>query len=536
MEAIKIQSRTPKPRENERPVAYADRVGRSYASVVSTTHKRSFGQYLTPVEVADFMAKLCRPVGTRIRALDPGAGAGILSCALCEASASWPHKPEEITLEAYEADASLADYLQASLSYSRTWLQARGITLKFEIHTDDFILTHAEALDDSPRLFPTKPGQKTDFDLVISNPPYFKLPKSDPRAQAAAAVVHGQPNIYAIFMAIAAALLKPQGQFVCITPRSFTAGPYFHLFRKRFFAIMQPKAVHLFDSRREAFGRDEVLQENIILLAQRVDHWPAQPGNEMVEVSVSTGADDLSQLSKRQVPLAEVLDPRSKDKVLRVPTADQDDEIARIVRSWAGSLHAYGLEISTGPVVPFRAVPFIFKSGQVPQTHAPLLWMQNVTSMQVEWPTEARGKEQYIVVNDSSRPLLLRNKNYVLLRRFSAKEARRRLIAAPLLASQMNSPFIGLENHLNYVHRPGGSLSEEEAYGLAVLLNSTFLDTYFRTFNGNTQVSATELRALPLPPLESIRKIGRRVMNCQQAPEEVDRFIAQAREPVLAVD
>jgi adenine-specific DNA-methyltransferase len=45
--------------------------------------------------------------------------------------------------------------------------------------------------------------------------------------------------------------------------------------------------------------------------------------------------------------------------------------------------------------------------------------------------------------------------------------------------------------------------------GIAALLNSNLFDTYFRTFNGNVNVSATELRAMPMPPLETIREIGK---------------------------
>jgi adenine-specific DNA-methyltransferase len=70
-----------------------------------------------------------------------------------------------------------------------------------------------------------------------------------------------------------------------------------------------------------------------------------------------------------------------------------------------------------------------------------------------------------------------------------------------------------LENHLNYIHRPHGSLSVEEVVGLAALLNSPILDTYFRIINGNTQVSATELRAIPLPSLDIIVKIGQSVSD-----------------------
>jgi adenine-specific DNA-methyltransferase len=519
-----MRSQLPTPLENERPTAYADRVGRWYAGLVSVKHQKGLGQYLTPVEVADFMAGLCQPSGRVLRVRDPGAGAGVLSCAVCEALASRKSKPVEVQLEAYEVDARLASCLEVCLSYVQRWLQARGVSLKFRVHTDDFVMRHAEALNDAPRLFPTEGGERNRFDLIISNPPYFKLPKSDPRAQAAAAVVHGQPNIYALFMAISAALLKPGGELVFITPRSYAAGSYFRLFRERFFAVMQPKAVHLFHSRREAFSRDEVLQENVILLAQRRDNWFAQADKASVMVSVSNGARDLFETSQRCVPLSEVLDYRSKDKVLRIPVADEEDRIVRVVQSWRGSLHAYGLEISTGPVVAFRAKSLIEEQGNVAQTHAPLLWMQNVKPMQVQWLVEAKGKGQFIRVEPRSMSLLLPNRNYVLLRRFSAKEERRRLVAAPFLTHMINTEWVGLENHLNYVHRPRGSLSEEEAYGLAALFNSSLLDTYFRTFNGNTQVNATELRAMPLPPLEAIQEIGRRMM---EGAEDIDACVAE---------
>jgi len=512
MQAAAIQLQQLKPREQERPSAYAERLGRSYASLTQTEHKRSLGQYFTPTDVACFMARMYRSAGQRLRVLDPGAGAGALSCALCESLASRREKPGEITLDAYETDITLAGYLEQSLAYAKEWLLRKGINLNFKIYTDDFVLNNAEILSDSLSLFPRPSLHGGEFDLVIANPPYFKLPKSDPRAQAASAIVWGQPNIYAIFMAISAQMLREDGEMVVISPRSYAAGNYFQLFRERFFARMRPEAIHLFDSRREAFSRDEVLQENMILRAQRMSNW-VNNGKTEVEISRSSGIQDLSQLSKRLVPLAEVLDVNSADKVLRIPLAREDDEIARIIHSWPGSLRNYGLEISTGPVVPFRAVPLICQQGSVPQTHAPLLWMQNVTAMRVDWSVTARNKSQYIVATVESRPLLVKNQNYVLLRRFSAKEAARRLVAAPFLANIINAPFVGLENHLNYVHRPGGSLSAEEACGLAALLNSALIDSYFRTFNGNTQVSATELRAMPLPPLNLIKTLGECVMT-----------------------
>lgn len=145
--------------------------------------------------------------------------------------------------------------------------------------------------------------------------------------------------------------------------------------------------------------------------------------------------------------------------------------------------------------------------------------------MRVEWPVAARNKSQHIADNEQSRYLLVKNRNYVLLRRFSAKEAARRLVAAPLIANSLTASFVGLENHLNYIHRRKGELSEQEAFGLAALLNSELIDTYFRTFNGNTQVSATELRALPLPPLTLIENLGEKVMNDGADLETIDRRV-----------
>ena len=48
----------------------------------------------------------------------------------------------------------------------------------------------------------------------------------------------------------------------------------------------------------------------------------------------------------------------------------------------------------------------------------------------------------------------------------------------------------------------------EEVFGLAALFNCKLFDIYSRTFNGNTQVSATEIKDMPLPEMHLIEKIG----------------------------
>jgi adenine-specific DNA-methyltransferase len=84
---------------------------------------------------------------------------------------------------------------------------------------------------------------------------------------------------------------------------------------------------------------------------------------------------------------------------------------------------------------------------------------------------------------------------------------------------------VGIENHVNYIHKPKGSLSVGEAFGIAALLNTGLIDNYFRSLNGHTQVNATEIRTLPLPDLSVIRKIGEAVSKVKDLPANLDEMI-----------
>jgi len=84
---------------------------------------------------------------------------------------------------------------------------------------------------------------------------------------------------------------------------------------------------------------------------------------------------------------------------------------------------------------------------------------------------------------------------------------------------------VGIENHVNYIHKPKGSLSIGEVIGIAALLNTGLIDNYFRSLNGHTQVNATEIRNLPLPDLSVIKKIGEVVSKTKDLPANLDEII-----------
>ena len=507
-----------RPRDGEEPSDYAARLAASHIDDTAEPHRRQLGQFFTPVSVARFMAALVHPARSVRRLLDPGAGTGILACALCEALPANAGGP--VHVDAYEVDDVLAPLCTASLSYAREFVAKRGVTLSFTVHRSDFVTGNARLL--SPGLFDAEPSGF--YDVAIANPPYFKLQKDDPRARATASVVHGQPNIYALFLALMARLLVDQGAMVTITPRSFTTGDYFRRFREDLFRQVIPEAVHLFHSRKDAFRRDAVLQENVILKCRKRRPSPSAA----VVISTSHGASDLDRPTRRRVGLASVVDLNSSALTVHIPADDADDEVAGFVRSWPLNLHRLGLEVSTGPVVAFRANRFLRSEARRGEIHVPLLWLQHIRPMIVSWPLRTCTKPQHIHNCPESRRLLVPNATYVLLRRFTAKEERRRLTATPLGRAELPGSWIGLENHLNYVHRPGGSgLDDDEAIGLAALLGTALLDRYVRISSGTTQVNAAELRRLPLPEQTHLVELGRQVRTNGWKSNELDAAVME---------
>lgn len=519
-----------KPLISETPSEYADRIGLLYTSTVSSNHKKELGQFFTPLAISRFMAEFSSLKIDKVKILDPGCGVGILSCALVERLLNESPWLKEIYLAAFESDDELLPFTDHCLDYLSAWSRKRNIKFTYFLCKNDFILHNSTALQND--VLPTE-----TYDLVIANPPYFKIRKDDSRALAAKSVIYGQTNIYSIFLMIAANLLSAGGQLIFITPRSFTSGSYFRLFREKFFDIIAITHIHLFGSRKEAFERDKVLQENIIVVGRK----KSQPSEQLLlsfenhlptlKISSSRGTADLKDSMSNEYRFEDLVNLQSDQKIFHIPASTMDNQVISVFKSWNGSLHKFGMEISTGPVVDFRSLEFIRNKKE--RNTVPLIYLHNIDKMKFTWPdaiVKGKDKGHYIVADKKSNSQLVDNKDYVLLRRFSAKDDRSRLVASPYLSSWLPKyHLLGIENHLNYIYKPDGTLKKAEVYGLAAILNSKLFDVYFRTFNGNINVSATELRNMPLPSLEDIRDIGETIVNRENHNQEFLDLLIQEK-------
>lgn len=456
--------------------------------------KSQLGQFFTPESIATFMANLFPDSGGRCYLLDAGAGIGSLSAAFLERWCAGGFHFEHIDLDAFEIDHTLRPHLGQTLA---KYEQLGNFSAT--IRCEDFILASADALSDD--LFSTRLPRYTH---AILNPPYKKLNSLSSHRLALRRVGIETVNLYSAFVALAVAEMAPGGQLVAIIPRSFCNGPYYRPFRDFILERSAIRHIHLFESRSKAFKDDEVLQENIIIRLER----DGQQG----PVTISTSIDDrFSDLVSHEHPFDRILFPDDIERFIHVPTSPEQSAIEQssAIRCTLADL---GLKVSTGPVVDFRLRAYL---RDMPGPDAvPLLYPGHFSSSGTTWPIKGLKKPNAIERNADTEKWLYPNGFYCVVRRFSSKEEKRRIVASVVEPGAFGEvPLLGFENHLNLFHEKKGGLPERLARGLAVFLNTTAVDEHFRRFNGHTQVNATDLKLMKYPSRDALIQLGEWAMR-----------------------
>jgi adenine-specific DNA-methyltransferase len=481
---------------------YAESLADLYSTKFKINKRRTKGQVFTPQSIALFMSKLFNFNKKTLSILDPGAGTGILTAAVCESLLKSKHKTDNVTFELYESDPNILPYLKKTVNAAKNLLEINGHTANFTIISKDYIMHNETFFNDV-----LHPERIKSYDLIISNPPYFKLNANSIHSKAMKTLVSGQPNIYSFFMALATKMLNKNGQMVFITPRSFCSGLYYNKFRKWFLDNISLEHIHIFESRKANFIKDNILQENIIIKAINANHLQ----NEKVTVSNSTDAG-FSDYTEFSATKEAIIFKQNGDIIIRIPSSVADLDLISNIDKWKNTLNKLGFQVSTGPVVTFRATQYL--SDKSKKSTVPLLWMHNLSNSAVNLDKTKSNKPNAVKLNEETLSILIPVKNYVLLNRFSSKEQKRRLFASILLKSKFPFQYVGIENHLNYIHKPKDNMSVDEAYGIMALFKSATLDKYFRLLNGNTQVNASDIRLIPFPTIEIITEIGKK---CRQS-------------------
>lgn len=382
-----------------------------------------------------------------------------------------------------------------------------------ELRTDDFVAWAAAVAAGSMWV------ERETFGACIMNPPYRKVRNGAPERRALERVGLQITNLYPAFMGLAAELLEPGGQLSAITPRSFANGPYFRPFRRFFLDRMGLDRLHLYEKRGALFADADVLQENIVVRAIR--------GGEKQEITLSVSSAFADEPSVRVVPYAEVVKPQDPHLFIHIPVDERATRVAETMMGMSSTLAQLGVEVSTGRVVDFRTRENLIDSPT--SGSAPLIYPLHLKDGAVVWPRVGGRKPNALAVNAETRDLLLPAGCYTLVKRFTAKEERRRVVAAPFSPEDVDCSVVAFENHLNVFHRAGQGMRRELALGLAVYLSSSIVDEYVRQFSGHTQINATDLRLLRYPTRAELLALGQEVirMGRPRGQAAVDLAVAQ---------
>jgi len=472
--------------------------------------RKAFGQFFTSMETARFMAGLFDiPQQESLRVLDPGAGSGILSAALLEAIES-TGKADEVFLTCHETNPDVLPLLEANVALMQ---QLSQIKLSVEIIRENYIMSQGADFSESMMAAVNPPK----YDLIIANPPYFKLAKDAPEACAMQVVCYGAPNIYFLFAAMSLFNLREDGEMVYIIPRSWTSGAYFARFRNYLLEYGKLIGIHIFASRTSVFDKEDVLQETMIVKVRKTNHAPPC-------VRVTSSADSsFREISELHVPYDLVVS--GTEQFVYIPTSQDEIDVLEKVHSFGQPMPAHGLKMKTGLTVDFRNRELL-RNGSGEHV-VPLFYAQHLKNGRVVFPI---GKENEYI-SDEIPGVIQRNRNYLFVKRFTSKEERRRLQCAVYLASHYPEySAISTQNKINFIDTLDRSeMSEELVYGLYTVLNSSLYDMYYRILNGSTQVNATEMNMIPVPGRSKMERLGRRVMSagdystdyCDKVLEEV---------------
>ena len=464
------------------------------------------GQFMSSSSVSKLLADMFENVEGEHRLLDAGAGVGSLTAAFVERVKS---NATSIDSTCFELSSIMNHYLGDTLGQCSNTCEENNVQWNQTVVEEDFIQHSVQTL--------LSEGFTSGYNKAILNPPYLKIAAKGEERKALRQVDFETGNLYSAFVGLAIKLLEDGGELVAITPRSFCNGPYFNDFRKLLLDTCSINKIHVFNSRKSAFKADKVLQENVVYHLTK-----GEPQRDTVIVSSSSCAEDPNPFVY-EVPFNKVVSENNPDRFIHIITDEEEQNVATRAGGLPCSLEDLSIQASTGKVVDFRTRENLstdFVDGSVP-----LIFPQHLQKCAIEWPVENAKKPNALLNNESTANLMVQNGTYVLTRRLTAKEEKRRIVASIYTADVADVEVVGFENKTNYFHALGEPLHDGLAKGLWVFLNSSLVDKYFRQMNGHTQVNATDLRTLRYPTREQLIGMGKAVDFEEFNQECVDHII-----------
>lgn len=471
----------------------------NFIATVPKSQRKAYGQFFTSRASAQYMAEMFDIDLTlpEIHLLDAGCGTGVLTAAWVDMARNRGYQGN-IHVTCYETDNKVIPTLIENLEH----IHAHA-GVDYEVKVENYITSQQFETND---MFAEEPAQ---YDYIIGNPPYKKIAKEAPEAKAMPSVCYGAPNLYSLFCCMGIRNLKDGQEMVYIIPRSWTSGAYFDYFRRYLLTNAVLTDIHLFASRDKVFDGESVLQETMIIKLRKTQQKPAN-----VRITTSS-TSEFNDVVAFDAPYNVVV---GKNRYVYLVTNREQADVLAKVNKMPTTLPNINMPMKTGLIVDFRTREEL--RDEMEEGCYPLLYSQHIQDGRVVWP---QGKEGECILT-TQRSHLQPNGNYLLVKRFTAKEERRRLQCGIYLQQRYpDYEYISTQNKVNFISCESPCVT----YGLYVLLNSTLYDDYYRILNGSTQVNSTEINAMPVPERSVIEEMGRALMHQELTVANCNRIIEQ---------
>lgn len=350
---------------------------------------------------------------------------------------------------------------------------------------------------------------KRRFDIVVGNPPFFKIKNlKDCLKTAFAESIYGHPNAYGVFLHAGIEMLRDNGRLGFIVPRSMLSGLYFKNLRAFIEKNTSLREIVYLADRRRVF--DNVLHGTMILSLERATEIRNKITVSFVQSSKEMG-NNQSQIS---VNVDNVVRRLNGSTIWFVADSQKTyNIIGRIVKKHPIlSGDKVNCTAKTGQIVWNRVKPLLaLKPGS---DTLPLVWATDVSKFGFSLNRMGTTRPANLKITPKTENLIVKDKS-ILLQRVTADEQPSRIVACiPDDFFMKNAAGYFVENHLNIIQLKTGGAGVD-LYFLLGVLNSEIVEFFFRAMNGNTQVSATELNLLPIPVGRYKREIAAIVQRIQ---------------------
>ncbi|AFD27763.1 Eco57I restriction-modification methylase domain-containing protein [Deinococcus gobiensis] len=461
------------------PSEFIEKVSQIYLNYRSYSDRSKIGQFFTNLNLAKDIANRVEisSKSKEISIIDLGSGTGMLSgCALEFIINNYEF--DVINLDLVEIDNNVLPLLEIVVDFLSLWCASRNVYLNSKIITLDII-------GSSPVENLFYPLQIESYDLVISNPPYFKIGGKSRVSSYYKNIINGQANAYTLFMYLGINLMKQGGSAIFITPQSYFNGDSFKKLREHLISNTKIVSLLVSQSRYTQFLEEKVMQKICITSLVK-----SNEDRKVLFNSINSLAVDLEIDQNNLI----------KDDIIYTPLIDSENHILNKVMSYGKRLKDFGLGVSTGSIVPHETPQLLSEDAD----QIPLIWLKHVKDGEIKWPIEGFKRKQYIISSSPNKKIMKKDM-YILLRRCAFSETRKHLYCSVFEGFEKYETF-SLENHVNYIYFLDKNINLEHK---KVILNAVYdylisdeASVFFKSRCNNTQINVTDIRSLPFPDLK----------------------------------